>query len=74
MTKIVKVAHRLYRCRVCGHEQPVQTNHHEPCLDYCNGCSWKCLGFDRGHNSAQMFGHAYRRFDFVSDEWRRETA
>jgi len=59
------VEYRDYKCRACGHVQSISTNHEEPCMDYCKECSWKCLGF-APKVSQQMFGHAYRQFEFVS--------
>lgn len=56
---------RTFRCKVCGYEQEINTNHEGECFDYCHGCSWKSYGFDNGENSAQMFGHTHRRFEFV---------
>jgi hypothetical protein len=58
----MKATYKPYRCLVCGHKQSIRTNHEGTCFDYCPACSWKCMGFDSTGNSAQMFGHAYRRF------------
>lgn len=37
----LKVAYRLYKCEVCGHERGEQTNHTDRIFPYCEGCSWK---------------------------------
>ena len=59
----MKVAYRNYKCRNCGHVQPVQTNHLGSCIDYCRGCSWK-PSFGSRDNSVPFNGRTYRLFDY----------
>lgn len=39
---------RLYRCRCCGHEHPVSTNHTAQCFSVCPSCSWRGAWDDEG--------------------------
>jgi hypothetical protein len=61
---IVPHTWRLYRCRNCGNEQHISTNHHGACFDYCRGCSWKP---SFGEHGVRMFGRMYRPFDYVRE-------
>ena len=57
---------RRYKCRNCGHEQMINTNHTGPVIDYCKECSWKpSFGKDQ---AIPFGGHTYRNFDFVGGE------
>ena len=60
----MKVTRRVYKCRNCGTEQKISTNHNMPCYDYCHECSWKP---SFGKHGVQMFGHTYRPFDYVRE-------
>ena len=60
----MKVSYRNYKCRNCGHVQPIQTNHKLACYDYCKECSWK-PSFGRADCAVPMFGHTYRPFDYA---------
>lgn len=64
VVKILKHAYRPFRCKNCGHEQPIRTNHEGECLDYCHGCSWK-PSFGIAEYAIPMFGRTYRPFVFT---------
>ncbi len=41
-----KYSHKLYKCRTCGHEQMIGTNHWGECYSWgyvnaCPSCHWK---------------------------------
>ena len=53
---------RLYRCLNCGHEQKITTNHKEPCIDYCQECSWKP---SFGKFAIPFMGRTFRPFECI---------
>ena len=70
------MSYRQYRCKNCGHVQPIQTNHTGECADYCGrgpdgveaggngGCSWK-PSCGKPEYALPMFGRTYRPFECV---------
>jgi hypothetical protein len=59
------LAVRVYRCRNCGNENKISTNHLGACIDYCRECSWKPSW---GPDAAVPFnGRTYRNFYYVKD-------
>jgi DNA-directed RNA polymerase subunit RPC12/RpoP len=61
----MKVKYRVYKCRNCGNEQQIQTNHLGSCYNYCKNCSWKPSWGE--YIGVPMFGHQYRPFDYVRE-------
>ena len=57
----MELKYRDSKCLVCGHVQPIQTNHIGTCFAFCYNCSWKSFGFDHD-NTMNYGGRAYRRF------------
>jgi len=57
----LKALHRPYECTVCGHEQEIETNHTDSCLDYCKGCSWE-PSFGEGYAVPVLGDRIYRVF------------
>jgi predicted nucleic acid-binding Zn ribbon protein len=57
----MKVAYRNYKCRNCGHVQPILTNHKLACIDHCKECSWKP---SFGQYAIPFNGRTYRPFDY----------
>lgn len=62
----MKVTWKIYKCRACGHEQMISTNHRGSCVDFCTECSWK-MNYCAPENCVPMFGRMYRPFDYVKE-------
>jgi predicted nucleic acid-binding Zn ribbon protein len=58
------VTYRVYKCRNCGHEQHISTNHHGSCIDFCLECSWKP---SFGQHAVPFNGRTYRPFDYARE-------
>ncbi len=47
---ICKVEAKLYRCKQCGREKMIETNHFLECYPYCHTCGgqgiWECRELD----------------------------
>ena len=47
---IFKVEAKLYRCKGCGNEKMIETNHYHECYPYCGRCNkqtaWECRELD----------------------------
>jgi len=56
-----KIERRPYRCKDCGHEKLISTNHIGDVADYCEECSWKPSW---GEHQVPMFGRTYRMFEY----------
>lgn len=61
-----KASHKTYKCRNCGHEKSIQTNHWSSCMNHCPSCSWKPSWGE--HPGVRMFGTMHRPFDCLEPE------
>ena len=59
---------RTYECEVCGHEAQIRTNHTGTASHYCEGCSWKGVGFGPGHHISALGACLYRVFKLKEAE------
>jgi len=58
----LKVKPRQYKCRCCGHEQLISTNHTDNCFDQCQNCYWRSA-FKEGEY--HYFSHQHRPFKYI---------
>lgn len=59
-----KVEWRPYRCKNCGHEKMISTNHLGDVAEYCDNCSWK-PSWGNPEYQVPMFGRTYRPFEYA---------